>query len=69
MKEKIEKCLEDRRRGAKEVVCWRVEAGAAEPGGRRRRLEELGNLQFANLEEIKTKSKVGNLLGRNKNKK
>ena len=22
MKEKTEKCLEDRRRGAKEVVCW-----------------------------------------------
>ena len=46
-----------------------LEAGAAEPGGRRRRLEELGNLQFANLEETKIKSKVGNLLGRNKNKK
>ena len=31
MKEKREKCLEDRRRGAKEVVCWRLD---------RRRLEE-----------------------------
>ena len=31
MKEKTEKCLEDRRRGAKEVVCWRLD---------RRRLEE-----------------------------
>ena len=31
MKEKTEKCLEDRRRGANEVVCWRLD---------RRRLEE-----------------------------
>ena len=37
MKEKIEKYLEDRRRGAKEVVCWSLEAGSAEPRGRRRR--------------------------------
>ena len=35
MKEKTEKCLEDRRRGAEDVVCW--SGGAAEPGGRRRR--------------------------------
>ena len=27
MKEKTEKCLEDRRRGAKEVVCWSLEEG------------------------------------------
>ena len=31
MKEKTENCLEDRGRGAKEVVCWRLD---------RRRLEE-----------------------------
>ena len=30
MKEKTEKCLEDRRRGAEEVVCW--SGGVAEPG-------------------------------------
>ena len=30
MKEKTEKCLEDRRRGAKEVVCWSLEEGEEE---------------------------------------
>ena len=37
MKEKTEKCLEDRRRGAKEVVCWRLERRNLEEGE-----EELG---------------------------
>ena len=32
MKEKTEKCLEDRRRGAKEVVCWSLEEGEEELG-------------------------------------
>ena len=32
MKEKTEKCLEDRRQGAKEVVCWRLDRRRQEEG-------------------------------------
>ena len=32
MKEKTEKCLEDRRRGAEEVVCWSLEEGEEKLG-------------------------------------
>ena len=54
MKENIEKCL-----ATCNLQTWK--SGTAEPGGRRRTKEELGNLQFANLEETKRKSKVGHL--------
>ena len=59
MKEKTEKCLEDRCRGAKEVVFWRLERRNLEEGE-----EELGCCLSAwgTFEKnLKTKSKVGQL--------
>ena len=54
MKENIEKCL-----ATCNLQTWK--SGTAEHGGRRITEEELANLQFANLEETKRKSKVGHL--------
>ena len=52
MKEKTKKkkkCLEDRRRGAKEVVCWSLEEGE----------EELGCCSGNFCKKPKTKNKLG----------